>query len=108
MSSGWLRTRLRRTLEVREVIASSIPVILSRGAIQVSALIDGFIASWLGRGAVAAIGNAQQLYTFPVSLFGMAISSASLPAMSYAEMLFATVPAAPPTAKNHRATSWPP
>src|SRR5437879_7626608 len=23
-------------------------------------------------------------------------------------MVFATVPAAPPTAKNHRATSWPP
>ena len=82
MSSGWLRTRLRRTPEVREVIASSIPVILSRGAIQVSAYIDGFIASWLGKGAVAALTNTQQLYTFPVSLFGMAISSAALPAMS--------------------------
>src|SRR6478672_46700 len=27
--------------------------------------------------------------------------------MSYAEMVFATVPAAPPTEKNQRATSWP-
>src|SRR3954447_12591447 len=27
--------------------------------------------------------------------------------MSYAEMVLATVPAAPPARKNHRATSWP-
>src|SRR5262245_10564132 len=27
--------------------------------------------------------------------------------MSYAEMVLATVPAAPPTTKNQRATSWP-
>src|SRR5437867_8472200 len=32
---------------------------------------------------------------------------ASLTFMSYAEMLLATVPAAPPTRKNQRTTSWP-
>lgn len=82
MSSGWSKTSLRRTKEVSEVIASSIPVILSRGAIQVSAFVDGMIASGLGKGPVAALGNAQSLYMFPVSIFGMAISSAALPAMS--------------------------
>jgi putative peptidoglycan lipid II flippase len=82
MSSGWSQISLRRTAEVSEVIASSIPVILSRGAIQVSAFVDGLIASGLGDGPVAALGNAQSLYMFPVSIFGMAISSAALPAMS--------------------------
>jgi putative peptidoglycan lipid II flippase len=82
MSRGWTKTTLQRSAEVREVITSSIPVILSRGAIQVSAFIDSLIASWLGDGPVAALANAQSLYMFPVSLFGMAISSAALPAMS--------------------------
>lgn len=84
MSAGWAKTTLRRTPEVSEVIASSIPVILSRGAIQVSAFVDGLLASGLGDGPVAALANAQSLYMFPYSLFGMAISSAALPAMSAA------------------------
>ena len=82
MSSGWRRTRLTLTTEVREVISTSVPVILSRGAIQVSAFIDSIIASLLGTGAMTTLSNAQSLYMLPVSLFGMAISSAALPAMS--------------------------
>jgi len=82
MSAGWRRTRLTLTTEVREVISTSIPVILSRGAIQVSAFIDSQIASWLPVGSMTALTNAQSLYMLPVSLFGMAISSAALPAMS--------------------------
>jgi putative peptidoglycan lipid II flippase len=38
----------------------------------------------LGTGAVAALTNAQTLYTLPVSLFGMSVSAAELPAMSSA------------------------
>ena len=40
------------------------------------------IANWLPTGAVTALGNAQLLYMLPVSLFGMTISAAELPAMS--------------------------
>jgi putative peptidoglycan lipid II flippase len=40
------------------------------------------IASFLPTGAVAAISYAQVLYTLPVSLFGMSVSAAELPAMS--------------------------
>lgn len=82
MSAGWTRTRLTLTTEVREVITSSVPVILSRGAVQVSAFIDSSIASYLPTGAMATLNNAQSLYMLPVSLFGMAITSAALPAMS--------------------------
>jgi putative peptidoglycan lipid II flippase len=40
------------------------------------------LASPLGAGAVTALGNAQTLYMLPVSLFGMSVSAAELPAMS--------------------------
>jgi putative peptidoglycan lipid II flippase len=50
--------------------------------VQIRAYIDAMLASLLPVGAVAALFNAQVLYTLPVSLFGMAISAAELPAMS--------------------------
>jgi putative peptidoglycan lipid II flippase len=44
--------------------------------------IDQYIASWLPTGAVTGLSNAQLLYTLPVSLFGISISAAELPALS--------------------------
>lgn len=81
--------RLRPNLDiasahVREVLRNFAPVFLSRGVVQISAYVDQVFASELGTGAVAALTNAQTLYTLPVSLFGMAISAAELPAMSSA------------------------
>jgi putative peptidoglycan lipid II flippase len=70
--------------KVREVIRNFGPVFVSRGVVQISAYIDQIIASWLPKGAVSAITNAQSIYTLPVSLFGMAVSAAQLPAMSSA------------------------
>ena len=68
--------------EVRAVVGNFAPVFISRGVVQVSAYIDTLLASLLPSGAVAALTNAQLLYTLPVSLFGMSISAAELPAMS--------------------------
>lgn len=68
--------------EVRVVIRTFVPTMISRGANQLSAFIDLGIAAFLPTGAVAAIGAAQTLYTLPVSLFGMAITAAELPEMS--------------------------
>jgi putative peptidoglycan lipid II flippase len=67
---------------VREVIRNFVPVLFSRGVVQVSAYVDSLIASFLPTGAVAFLAYAQTLYTLPVSLFGMSISAAELPAMS--------------------------
>jgi putative peptidoglycan lipid II flippase len=69
---------------VRTVIRNFGPVFVGRGVVQISAYIDTVIASFLGVGAVAAITNAQALYMLPVSLFGMSVSAAELPAMSSA------------------------
>jgi putative peptidoglycan lipid II flippase len=59
-------------------------VFISRGVVQISAYIDSLIASFLPTGAVAALAYAQTIYTLPVSLFGMSVSAAELPAMSSA------------------------
>jgi putative peptidoglycan lipid II flippase len=67
---------------VREVTTNFVPVLISRGVVQVSAYIDTLLASLLPTGAVAGLLNAQTLYTLPVSLFGMSVSAAELPAMS--------------------------
>jgi putative peptidoglycan lipid II flippase len=67
---------------VRAVTRGFFPVLLSRGVSQISAYIDQLIASLLGTGAVTGLQNASTLYTLPVSLFGMSVSAAELPAMS--------------------------
>jgi putative peptidoglycan lipid II flippase len=60
------------------------PVFFGRGITQLSGFIDTMIASLpiLGTGAQVTLSYAQLLYGLPVSLFGMAVSAAELPAMS--------------------------
>lgn len=67
---------------VRQVLHSFFPVFMSRGVVQISAFVDAALASFLGQGALVALNYAQSLYTLPVSLFGMSVSAAELPAMS--------------------------
>jgi putative peptidoglycan lipid II flippase len=78
-----LRFALETTSEhVRTVFRNFYPVLISRGVVQLSAYIDTLLGSLLPTGAVAGLLNAQTLYTLPVSLFGMSVSAAELPAMS--------------------------
>ena len=68
--------------EVQTVVRNFVPVFFSRGVVQVSAYVDALLASLLPTGAVTGLSNAQLLYTLPVSLFGMSVAAAELPAMS--------------------------
>jgi putative peptidoglycan lipid II flippase len=80
-----LRLRLGAQREhVRTVLRNFGPVFVSRGVVQISAYVDSLLASFLPTGAVAALSYAQTIYTLPVSLFGMSVSAAELPAMSSA------------------------
>ena len=80
--------------EVRAVLQNFWPVFLGRGVVQLSAFVDTIIASLLGQGAVAGLITAQVLYTLPVSLFGMSVSAAELPAMASATGTDADIAAA--------------
>jgi len=72
-----------RSLHVAAVVAAFIPVFISRGVFQISGFIDLQLASFLPKGNVL-LTYAQTLYMLPVSLFGMSVSAAELPAMSSA------------------------
>jgi putative peptidoglycan lipid II flippase len=67
---------------VKAVVGNFFPVLMGRGVVQISAYVDTIIASWLPVGAIASMNFAQIVYMLPVSLFGMSISAAALPAMS--------------------------
>ena len=84
-----LMRRLRPNLDtadaqVREVVRNFVPVFIARGVVQISAYVDNLLASLVATGAVAALTTGQTLSVLPVSLFGMAVSAAELPAMSSA------------------------
>ena len=81
--------RLRPVLDiasenVRTVLRNFFPVFMSRGVVQISAFVDAMLAGLISPQAVAALTYAQSLYTLPVSLFGMSVSAAELPAMASA------------------------
>lgn len=67
---------------VREVLDNFGPAVITRGAVQLSAYLDAFIASFLGPAAVAGIAYAQTIYLLPIGLFGMSVAAAELPGMS--------------------------
>ncbi len=67
---------------VRGVAARFGTVVIGRGVVQVSAFVDTAIASFISVGSVATLGYAQAISMLPVSLFGMSVSAAELPAMS--------------------------
>lgn len=77
-----IRFRLELSEHVRSAVRNFVPVFVSRGVVQISAYIDEVLASLLPTGAVTGLANAQLLYTLPVSLFGLSVSAAALPAMS--------------------------
>ena len=69
---------------VRAIFRNLGPVVVSRGVVQLSAYIDGMIASFLGTNAVSGLGYAQTIYLLPIGLFGMSVAASELPQMSRA------------------------
>jgi putative peptidoglycan lipid II flippase len=84
MAAHWSRMTADLRPHVREVLVSSLPIIFSRGVVQVSSYIDTYIATLLPVGALTAFTNASQLYQLPIALFGMAVTAAALPTLSAA------------------------
>ncbi len=80
---GPFRPSLETTTQaMRTVLRNFLPVVLSRGVVQVSALVDTFYASLISAPAVSALYYAQLIGVLPVSLFGMSVSAAELPELS--------------------------
>jgi putative peptidoglycan lipid II flippase len=71
-----------KSADVRTVVGNFTGVFLSRGVNQLSGYVDTLLATLVSTGAATALSNAQLLYMLPVSLFGMSVSAAELPAMA--------------------------
>lgn len=69
---------------VRTVLRNFVPAFFSRGVVQINAFVDQMIASFLPTGAVSLLAYSQTLTMLPISLFGMSVAAAQLPAMSSA------------------------
>lgn len=80
---GGLRIRVSlASRHVHTVARNFLPALGGRGVNQVAAYVDHVIASFLGSGAVSALGFVQDFYMLPVSVFGMANANAELPEMA--------------------------
>jgi putative peptidoglycan lipid II flippase len=71
-----------RDPNVREAARRLPGVLLGRGVIQISGLLDLLLVSFLGAGAQSAFGYAQSIYLLPMSLLGTGEAAASLPEMA--------------------------
>ena len=81
--AGPIRLSLRgNAAHTRVVGRNFVPAFVGRGVVQISGFVDEILASLLPTGALAALANAQTLYTLPVSLFGLSVAAAELPALS--------------------------
>lgn len=68
--------------EVGEVVRNFVPLLAARGAVNLSSLLDLWLASLLAAAAVSALTYAQTLYLLPISLFGMSVAASALPQLS--------------------------
>jgi putative peptidoglycan lipid II flippase len=71
-----------RDESVREAARRLPGVLLGRGVIQISGLVDTLLVSFLGTGAAATFTYAQTLYLLPMSLLGVGEAAVSLPEMA--------------------------
>jgi putative peptidoglycan lipid II flippase len=67
---------------MRAVLRGFLPILVARGVVQVSALVDTYYASLISPQTVAVLGYTQLLALLPVSLFGMSVSAAELPELA--------------------------
>lgn len=68
--------------QVRRILSTFGPALMSRGVVQISAWFDQILASFLGGPIIAAINYAQTLYTLPFSLIGTSMAAAELTEMA--------------------------
>ncbi|MFC1567156.1 murein biosynthesis integral membrane protein MurJ, partial [bacterium] len=67
---------------LRKIVYLMIPSTLAVSVDQINVFVDVMCASWLEVGSVSALYYSNHLTLFPLALFGIAVSSVSLPTLS--------------------------
>ena len=73
-----------RVSGMQEAIRNFVPVVMSRGVVNVAGLLDIILAGLLADGAVSMLRYGQTLYLLPIALFGMSIAASQLPELARA------------------------
>jgi putative peptidoglycan lipid II flippase len=73
-----------RDAGVRQVMRMMTPAIIGSAALQVNVVVNTIFATGVAEGAVVWLGNAFRLIYLPIGIFGVAISTATLPVTSRA------------------------
>ena len=69
---------------LKTFVRNIIPGLAGSGVNQINSLVDKWLATLLGAGAIGALNYSQRLVYLPVGLFGVAMSMVCLPALSRA------------------------
>jgi putative peptidoglycan lipid II flippase len=69
---------------LRRVARLLLPAVFGLAALQVTVFVNTLLASLLPRGSISFLYYADRVMEFPLGIFGVALASASLPAMSRA------------------------
>ncbi|MDW8348791.1 MAG: murein biosynthesis integral membrane protein MurJ [Verrucomicrobiae bacterium] len=77
--AGWIWDLKDRHL--REVLRLMLPSVISGSAVQVNVLVNGVFASMIN-GGISWLNCAFRLMQFPIGVFGVAIATVTLPAVS--------------------------
>src|SRR5215475_9143177 len=72
---------------VRQVMRMMTPAIIGTAALQVNVVVNTVFATSVAEGAVVWLGNAFRLIYLPIGIFGVAISTVTLPVTSRAAAL---------------------
>ncbi|MBJ7259514.1 MAG: murein biosynthesis integral membrane protein MurJ [Chthoniobacterales bacterium] len=71
-----------RDPQVKRVLILMLPAVIAASAVQVNVMVNSVFASYLGDGAVSWLSYAFRLMQLPLGIFGVAIATVTLPAVS--------------------------
>ncbi len=67
---------------VRKILQLMGPAVVAASAVQVNVMVNGLFASYLGNGPMSWLNYAFRLMQLPIGVFGVAIGTVTLPAVS--------------------------
>lgn len=71
---------------VKKILQLMIPAVIAASVTQVNVLVNAMFAYGVGEGAVSWLNNAFRLMQLPIGVFGVAVATVTLPALSRAAM----------------------
>ncbi len=73
-----------RDSDVRKIFSLMGPAIISASVVQINVVINSQFATSIGKSAVSALSGAFRLMQLPIGVFGVAVATVTLPALSLA------------------------